>query len=180
MLNARKIDSKFYISGGWQHIERDTEWLKTENIRAVLDLQYTPWDEKNVPEHVKDYLEDNDIAYHYIIMEDGWDSNLSSLFEAGETMLAYWDSLFSNRKDRILIKCGAGVSRSVSQYLNYICKRDEIPFQEAYRDYRNKEDKWANIYAEENYWPGMPTIEFVQFLDKKYPSEKKSLFGEVE
>lgn len=179
MLNARKIDRKFFISGGWQDIERDTKWIKTENIRAILDVQYTNYDSPNVPGYIKNHLKDEDIQYEYILMHDGeGNDSLENIFTKGQEILTDWDNQFTNKKDRILIKCGAGVSRSVSQYLNYRCYRDSISFRDAYEQFRDNEDRWANIYADENFWPGMPSREFVKYISEKYPTND-SAFGEV-
>lgn len=180
MLNSRKVDNKFYISGGWQDIERDTEWLKTENIRAVLDMQYTPYDSLNVPNFIKGYLADEGIEYHYILMYDGeWNDNLASIFKEGENILEKWDTTFTNKKDRILVKCAAGISRSVSQYLNYICKRDNLPYTQAFNEFGKREAKWAWINNDIDFWNGSPGPWFAHFLKLKYPMNG-SAFGEID
>jgi hypothetical protein len=113
-------------------------------------------------------------------MYDGeWNTTLDDIFDEGAQTLKNWDETFNKKRDRILIKCGAGTSRSVSQYLNYICARDNITFMEAYGDYRNSEDKWAEAYANRDYWPGMPSPAFLYYLSEKYP-RTHSEFGEIE
>jgi hypothetical protein len=179
MLNPRQIDKKFWISGGWQNAPIDIQWLKTENIRAVLDLQFTPNDDDSRPDFIFDMLDEEDIAYSHIKMFDGdynWD--LKEILDLGEALLKDWDLTYTKKKDRILIKCGAGVSRSVAHYLNYICGRDEICFADALANFRNAEIEWAKINADLNFWPASPDYSFKDYLNKKYPI-KESAFGEI-
>jgi hypothetical protein len=180
MLNRRQVDNKFYISGGWQNIERDIEWLKANHVRGILDMQFTPYDEPNVPDFIKAYLADQGIEYHYILMYDGdWNQNLEALYSEGETVLANWDQKYTNRKDRLLVKCAAGISRSVSQYLNYICKRDNIPYRKAEDNLARTERNLLYTDADGTFdWIGGPGPWFTQFLSNKYPIVG-SAFGEV-
>jgi len=183
MLNARRVDDKFFISGGWQDIERDTEWLKMENIRAVLDMQYVPYDSANLPYFVKSYLADEGIEYLSIPMYDGeMNENLAELYTLGENTLEDWDKRFTHKRDRILVKCAAGISRSVSQYLNYICKRDGLTYWRAESEFSKREAKWAMSYGDRDFWPGGPGPWFTHFLTKKYINNgpQGSAFGDVE
>ena len=179
MLNARPIDNKFWVSGGWENVERDIKWLKEHNIRAVLDLQYTLDDNPNLPIFVKNRLADEGIEYHSILMWDGeWNYSVHAIFLEGENKLELWDTTFTGKKDRILVKCGAGISRSVSQYLNYICFRDKVSFADALAEFSRAEYKWASMYAETNFWPGSPDWCFRSLLARKH-SRNGSIFGEV-
>lgn len=171
MFNIRRVDKKFYISGGWENIERDAEWLKTENIRAVLDLQYTIDDNTNVPNFVKTYLVDEGIEYEYIQMYDAsYNRDIAGLYERGQSILEAWDNKFTNKKDRILIKCAGGVSRSVSHYLNYICKRDNISYIEARENLWQRERELMGYSDGTFFWMGEPNLAFEVFLSAKYPS----------
>ena len=180
MLNPRQIDKKFWVSGGWQNVPVDIQWLKAENIRAVLDLQYTPNDDDSRPNFIFGILSEEDIVYSYIKMYDGdynWD--IGAIFDLGESYLRIWDSFITEKKSRILIKCGAGVSRSVAHYLNYVCFRDKISFREALANFRDAENEWAKVNADQNFWPASLDPSFVDYLNKKYPV-KESAFGEIE
>lgn len=180
MLNARQVDKKFWLSGGWQDIERDINWIKTENIRAILDLQFTSDDDRNTYTYVCDMLADEGIEYRHILMYDGdWNTDLPAIFLEGENQLEIWDTTFTGKKDRILIKCAAGASRSVSQYLNYICYRDKIDPLTAFGNLVDYEAKWAMINAPRNFYPANPDPSFTSYLKKKYPIIE-SAFGEIE
>jgi hypothetical protein len=180
MLNARRVDSKFWISGGWQDIERDIQWAKTENIRAILDLQYTSDDDQNIASYIRDLLADEGIEYYNILMYDGdWNTDLPAIFLEGENRLELWDTKFTGKKDRILIKCGAGCSRSVAQYLNYICYRDKFDVKDVYGNLVDYEAKWALVNSPRNFYPSSPDPCFTSYLKKKY-SVIESSFGEIE
>ena len=180
MLNARRVDKKFWLSGGWQNIPVDIDWIKTENIRAVLDLQYTSDDDRNIYSYIRDMLADEKIEYHNILMYDGdWNTDLPAIFLEGEGVLSVWDMAFDAKKDRILIKCGAGASRSVSQYLNYICYRDKISAIEAFGNLVDFEAKWVLVNAPRNFVPSSPDPCFTKYLMDKYPVIE-SAFGEID
>jgi hypothetical protein len=180
MLNAKKVDKKFWISGGWQDIERDIEWLKTENIRAILDMQYTPSDDPNLYRYVAGLVREEGILYHNILIYDGdYNYNVGELFDEGADYLEKCDKGFTDKKDRILVKCGVGASRSVAMYLNYICKRDSLDLIEAFTNLQNAEDSWALLNGGANFYPAMPDISFITYLAKKYPVQK-SAFGDIE
>lgn len=132
MLNLRPVDDKFYLSGGWTDVPEDAKWLKFNNFRGILDLQFTPDDYTAKSFHyIKDELEDLSINYFAVPMTDGENNDLDYTFRATSNQLELWDGEFTHRRDKILVKCGVGVSRSVAVLIDYFCKRDRLTFTEA-------------------------------------------------
>lgn len=111
---------------------KDAKWLKLNRFRAVLDLQFTPTDySKKSHNFIRDTLEEQSIEYLPVPMNDGENSNIESLFEVGYNQLADWDEKFTLRNEKILVKCGVGVSRSVAMLIYYYCVRDRLTYTEA-------------------------------------------------
>lgn len=132
MINLRPIDDKFYLSGGWIDVPSDVKWLNLNHFRAILDLQFTPDDYSHKShQFVKDTVENLSIKYLAVPMTDGENYDLKDLYTVTSNQLEFWDGEFTNRRDKILIKCGVGVSRSVSVLIDYYCKRDRLTYTEA-------------------------------------------------
>lgn len=173
MLNLRGIDGKFYLSGGWVDVPNDAKWLQLNEFRAVLDLQFTKDDYfPKSAQFIKDTLEYVGIDYYAIPMNDGLNQNIDSLFEVGYNILDDWDKKYTHRRDKILVKCGVGVSRSVAMLANYYCTRDRLTFTEA-RSRIQRIDKFNS--------GGLPIMiadELDFYLRNEYPD--LSAFGERE
>lgn len=114
MLNARPID-KFYLSGGWQNLPLDVAMLQKSGVKFVLDLQYTLDDEhEKMTTGIRTALEEVGIEYYYITMYDGdfFAQDLHKIFSFGAGLLVGAELKYTDSKDKILVKCGAGTSRS--------------------------------------------------------------------
>lgn len=132
MLNLRQIDNKFVLSGGWTDVPKDAQWLAKNNFKAVLDLQFTPDNfTPKLYKFVEDSLREVNIEYYPLPMVDGDSPNLDRIFTLATTQLELWDQRYVGRFEKILVKCGVGVSRSVSCLIHYYCSRDRISYSEA-------------------------------------------------
>jgi hypothetical protein len=173
MINFRPIDNKFCLSGGWIDVPKDAKWLKINGFRAILELQFTQIDYTDKSFYfIRDTLEDLSIEYFAVPMNDGENYNINRLFEITRNQLQEWDSKFTRNRDKILVKCGVGVSRSVAVLIDYYCYRDRLTYSEA-------KIKISNV--DKYNYGGLPiSIEetFVRFLKSKYPDI--SAFGEKE
>lgn len=132
MLNLRPIDEKFYLSGGWTDVPKNAKWLEFNHFRAILDLQFTPSDFTSKSESfIFSILDELGIKYAAVLMSDDENNDLKRLFDKTSDILEEWDGLYKGRRDKILVKCGAGVSRSVAVLIDYYCKRDRLTYSEA-------------------------------------------------
>jgi protein-tyrosine phosphatase len=132
MLNLRPIDNKFYLSGGWTDVPKNAKWLDFNHFRAVLDLQFTPDDYTlKSMSFIRDTLNELNINYSAVPMGDGENPNLNELFNIASNILEDWDVRFTEKRHKILVKCGVGVSRSVAVLIDYYCKRDRLTYTEA-------------------------------------------------
>lgn len=171
MLNLRPIDNKFYLSGGWVDVPKDASWLEFHHFRAVLDLQFTPFDfSLKSSNTVRDMLDEQGIKYLAVPMSDDENNDLDSLFEITNNQLSQWDELYKESRDKILVKCGVGISRSVSVLISYYCQRDRLTYTEAK----------ARIASHDQYnYGGLPIgieLNIDQYLRIRYPDV--TLFGE--
>jgi len=171
MLNLRPVDDKFYLSGGWTDVPEDGKWLKLNNFRAVLDLQFTPDDyTARSFQYIKDELQDLSIEYFAVPMTDGENYDLDYTFRATSNQLEFWDGQFTERRDKILVKCGVGVSRSVAVLIDYFCKRDRLTYTEA-KIRVSKPDRFFSMLPVGIH----PDLEW--YLRNRYPD--LSAFGEA-
>lgn len=174
MLNLRQVDDKFVLSGGWTDVPEDAKFLARFHFKAVLDVQFTA---ENFIEHtvafIEKHLKEVGIEYFALPMVDGENSNLGRIFDITRRQLEIWDEKYTNKNDRILVKCGVGVSRSVACLIHYYCTRDRLRYTEAKRRIASVDRK--------NYG-GLP-ISIDGALEKElkrmFPDEKASAFGEV-
>lgn len=174
VLNLRKIESKFYLSGGWQNIEKDVEYLADNGFKAVIDVQFTPDDEVDTND-ILEMLADEGIAYQSIWMYDSdYNQDLDGILNTSAEYLTEADEYFINKKDKILVKCGAGVSRSAAILINYLCQSRRLTFDEALNYVRNQEQKNFDYMLGVSLEPS-----FACRLRQKYP-ETESAFGEKE
>jgi len=168
MINFRPTDyPKIYLSGGWENIANDPEFLFSQNIKAVLDLQYTVNDAASLPMTVRDALSEWDIEYTYYPFEDTENYSASALEESLSNMslvLNEWEEKYPRRNQHILIKCGAGVSRSPTAYLYYMCNRYGGSYLSRLWELRWEEEGWTQFGSS-------PNVAFHSFLKKKFPDE---------
>lgn len=166
MLNARPID-KFYLSGGWQNVPLDAAMLKRENVRAVLDLQYTSDDDPSAPLYVKGELAKVDIEYEFILMRDGdgdaAPQNLPFIFNWGAGILTGWNLRFTDPKDRILVKCGSGISRSSAMLIAAYGYMRQWSYQQSLTYIRNKEQNAPSLFMQSS-----PNPVFADYLKKVF------------
>lgn len=175
MRNLRKVEKNYYLSGGWQDIFLDVERLRVNKIVAVLDLQYTLIDE--IDDTIKDTMEREGINYKQVRMYDGeYNQNLSGILDETEEWLAVQELKISP-KENILVKCGAGVSRSAAVLINHLCIAKRLTYFEALNLVRNNEEhgRWLSGFE----WPVSLDPSFQYELNKRYP-EYDSAFGEKE
>lgn len=155
-------------------VPKDAIWLDFNHFRAVLDLQFTP-DDFTEKSHtfIRDILDDKGIKYLAVPMTDDGNNDLDRLFTVTSNQLEFWDGEFQEKRSKILVKCGVGVSRSVAVLIDYLCKRDRLTYAEA-------KSKIANV--DKYNYGGMPIgidsmIEF--YLRARYPNIS-SAFGDYE
>lgn len=176
LFNIRPVDSKFWLSGGWADVPEDSKWLALNEFRAVLDLQFVPPVDTYFyasSGYIKDELEKQGINYLAIPMADGENPNLKSIFEVGYNQIIDWDEKFTHRRDKILIKCGVGVSRSVAMLINYYCVKERLTFTES-REKIRRVERFNGVLL-----PISIDSVLEQFLRNSYP-DMSSAFGERE
>lgn len=145
MINLRSIN-KFYLSGGWSGIQKDIEYLKTLNIKAILDLQATPSDVDSSEmsgaiNFIKETVKESGIDYLMLPMsDDEFNVDLGTVLYEGTKFLSEMEKKYPAKKEKILIKCGAGISRSPAQLINYLCQTRSMSFIDALSYVRMKED----------------------------------------
>lgn len=136
--------------------------LAANGVKYVLDLQFTPIDEyQTMTQEIKDVLEEQGIGYDYVALYDSSDpliQHLPAIFAFGAGLLAGADSKFSDPKDHILVKCGAGVSRSPSMLIAYYGYARKWSYQESLTYIRNKEAGKPGLMLGSQPNPAFPTI----------------------
>lgn len=134
MLNYRRIDRKFSISGGWQDVPEDIDYLKDENIVAILDLQFTDNDSQAPVSYCYEQCQKAGIDYRALRMDDGETENTvqaMDIFQVGVEIIESLVEKYPDKKQRILIKCGVGVSRSPAMFIAYLCQTERWTYDEA-------------------------------------------------
>lgn len=167
MLNLRRIDKKFFLSGGWENPMEDVLILKNLGIGAVLDLQYTPDDHKfnkEAEQRIKAILEHNEIEYWITPMFDGEQEHIEDIFTEGHDALFSWLGTLDS-KTRLLVKCGNGVSRSPAMLIYFYCQEMNMSYEAAY----NLIYKAGDIYIDSF---------FKDWLKVKFSSYRDEVFGE--
>lgn len=168
MLNYREVDDKFAISGGWYDIERDIAFLKSKNITAILDMEFTDYSlDRREASKIAKICKANGIEYTSIPMEDSLNYSYEyteKLIRQGTDKLIEYVDKHNDSNSRILVKCAAGISRSTTMYLSYTCHANKISFSNAYRKLQRIEFNLLNNGKMR--WGAMPNNYFQQILNK--------------
>ncbi len=168
--NFRKIDEKFYLSGGWSNLPQNIKFLQSKNVKAILDLQFLPEDvvwsanqQRGMIFYIKDELEKAEIEYKYIFMrDDELNNDFEDILIQGSTFLQQMEEKYPEKKEGILVKCAAGISRSPTLLINYLCESRRMNFYEGLNYVRKNEDRYGiGFGASPNYF-------FTEQLKKKY------------
>jgi hypothetical protein len=199
MLNFRCIGDRFALSGGWQDIEKDAKFLKDNNIFAVLDLQFTNEDSSLGIASVTEAMSKNLINFHFIRMFDSeFNPDFEGILEEAFGVLSEWEKAldiqasdaakiigksqlvslgFSSPK--ILVKCGAGNSRSVCVLIAYLCMSRRWSFEFAKNWVQDLEDVWLGINHATSHFFGMGIgmESFFTFKLRELFPENISAFG---
>lgn len=137
-INFRQVDNRFALSGGWLNIEDQARWLHENGFVAVLDLQFAPVVESKAEAKYFSYskwtndfinavdgaLSEFGIEYHQIFMNDGYNKNINAIYqESMDTLNSWVDEL---PEGKILVKCAAGYSRSVSTLAQWYCENENL------------------------------------------------------
>jgi hypothetical protein len=123
--NFRVVDDRFRLSGGWVDVPRQAAWLAENGVVAVLDLQFEPdWADTparwaNSLQPLIGVLSDHGIEHRALPMFDGENDDLAAVYEAGADAIRGWIERYPD--GRILVKCLAGMSRSVSMLTYWLC-----------------------------------------------------------
>lgn len=164
--NWRKID-KFYLSGGWNNLPENIKFLTYNRIIAVLDLQFFDDGYFNntgaIIHAIKEELQNVGIDYLAIKMQDSelvW--NLEEILNEGQEFLTAIEEKYPDKRDGILIKCAAGISRSPTMLINHLCISRRMSYLEALNYLRDKEDNQGIQFG------SSPNYFFVNYLKKKF------------
>lgn len=168
LVNWRKID-KFYLSGGWNDVPENAKFLAYSRIKAVLDLQYFVdgfWSQKDRDRAVlfiREELAKYGIDYLAIDMYDS-EHNLTfdDLLDQGTNFLTEMEEKYPEKRDGILVKCAAGISRSATQLINHLCISRRMSYVEALNYIREKEHRQGIEFG------ASPNYFFAEQLKKKF------------
>lgn len=166
MLNYRRINRKYCLSGGWSDIETDPDFLNDEGIAAVLDLQFTPDDDKGMALFLKDELDVYGIKYYSFPFADSetyTPNQLKHLFKSFDAILTDLENNLLKRQS-ILVKCGAGVSRSPAALLYHLCKQNDTSYVEELWNMREAEEGLTEFGVSLN-------VAFHTYLKTTFPDE---------
>lgn len=164
MINLRKID-KFWLSGGWDKIKDNLTLINGLGIKAILDLQFMePTNDVRASiEFVRTAANKISLDYKAIIFrDDEFNTDLEAIFTEGDKYLTEMEEKYPKMKDAILVKCGAGISRSSAMLIYHLCNARRMSYVEALNFVRGKEE---NYYIE---YGSSPNPVFVQFLKSKF------------
>jgi protein-tyrosine phosphatase len=163
MLNFRQIDKNFCLSGGWQDLDSDLENLHQAGIRFIIDVGLTPADEyATMVAYTQERAEAIGIEYVCFPMyDDEFNDDVEYSWDLIADIIAGAEKTLS-RKEKILIKCGAGVSRSVSTFIYFLCQNKRMSAREALNYIRDAERFKTEFGAS-------PNTFFWNILRKKFP-----------
>ena len=87
--------------------------LKKFNIKAVITLETHP-----KPNEILKYYKNNNIDFMYINIDDSPNANIYDYFDSSYDFINY----HIKKGENVLVHCYAGISRSSSIILNYMCR----------------------------------------------------------
>lgn len=123
----------------------------------------SPYNNQATILYIKDELEANGIEYKAIRMYDGeFNLDLDGIYAEGQEFLTEMEEKYPGKKDGILIKCAAGISRSPSMLINHLCVSRRMSYLEALNYLREKEYRQAIEFGTS------PNQFFAQMLKGKY------------
>lgn len=143
MLNVRQVTPKFILAGGWQNVPEDTLRLAEQNIGAVLDLQFNPFDDvrTSVP-FISEELGKYGILYTYRQVYDGdFGQNMVEFWKDTNSVLNSFITMLPADK-YIVIKCSGGMSRSPSTLIAFLISTG-LTYEEAYSIVRSSDKSAA-------------------------------------
>ncbi len=165
LSNFRKID-KFYLSGGWTQVPKNLSFLSHYNIKAILDVQWHPADWESMQssrEFISQQASTYEMQYIPLAMrDDEFNVNLDSALETGHEILKGWETQFPSKRDNILIKCAAGISRSPTMLIYHLCIERRMSYIEALTYIRAQESKNFTEFG------SSPNPYFSQYLRNKF------------
>lgn len=168
--NFRKVDNKFCLSGGWNNLPENVKFLQANNIKAVLDLQFLPDDsvysasqQEAMILYIKDELEKVGIDYKVIkLRDDEFNLNLEIDLAEGGLFLEKMEEKYTGKREFILVKCAAGISRSSTMLINYLCETRRMSYLEGLAYVRKNESKYGVWFG------ASPNMFFAEHLKNKY------------
>jgi protein-tyrosine phosphatase len=87
--------------------------IKEYNINAVITVETYP-----KPHDILRYYNENNIDFAYINLEDSPNANIYKFFDSSYNFI---NSHIRNKKN-VLVHCYAGISRSATLIINYLCR----------------------------------------------------------
>lgn len=138
--------------------------LRQQNIRAILDLQMLPSDPiDTINIFMQEQAEKNNIKYTIIpFRDDEFNTDLDQVFTSGHTFLADMEQQFPAKKDTILVKCAAGISRSPSMLINHFCMSRRMSYVDALNYIRERE-RYTITFG------SSPNPYFANYLKRRFP-----------
>lgn len=133
MKNFRDINERFSVSGHFADLEQDARFLAAKNVVGVLDLAFEPDDDWLAPTRsaIAEALAAENVGYVAIPMYDGdGNGDLDRLFGRGRDVISDWEA--GHPGARSLVKCWAGLSRSPSMLISYLCAAEGLRYVEAF------------------------------------------------
>tara|TARA_R110002050_G_scaffold123316_2_gene242060 strand:- start:142 stop:1404 length:1263 start_codon:yes stop_codon:yes gene_type:complete len=113
-----EVVEDFLFLGGLQCAE-DREVLRRLNITRILNM---------TSEHVNPFLDDPDLTYCHLPIDDSPDKDISSLFESGFNFLK--DSKAAGTK--VLVHCAMGISRSATITIYFLMREHRWTLKQAF------------------------------------------------
>ena len=103
------------------------------------------------------------IEYNALAMYDSeFNNDLGAILDFGHEYLEQMEEKFPDKRDGILVKCAAGISRSPAMLINHLCISRRMSYVEALNYVRDKENN------QEIEFGSSPNEFFAQYLREKY------------
>ena len=106
-----EIIPHLYISNWFASNNKDI--IKEYNIKAVITVETYP-----KPDDILRYYNQNNIDFMYINLEDSPNANIYNFFDSSYNFIDF----HIKHKKNVLVHCYAGISRSATIILNYLCR----------------------------------------------------------